>query len=1245
MSEIKNTFLKSKMNKDLDSRLIPNGEYRDAKNVNISRSEDSDVGAVENVSGNILAKDWLGSLNCPGIDVIGHASDLANDRIFFFLTNYTDNSIDNLSNFAPDEAFEPSVGGRKLYDGACCWIAYYNVVSQQGEIIVSGNFLNFSKTHPIKADVLEDLLFFTDDRNQPRKINVNTAISNPETYYTNEDHISVTKLAPMDAPNLYYQNGAGDYVSSMINKTEEYLPVSALTMIKSNSENGDNEVFLTEDINSYITYPPITPNTRGINLMKPDLGYFDIVGAGTGFDEIQIEYPIGSGANASDSIINYIAAALEAGYKSQVTASPSGVGQGFTIGDVIGFQLQNPDYDATWTGDKKFIEDKFLRFSYRFKYDDGEYSVMAPFTQPAFIPKQWGHLINGYNWLYGGDGEADSGTFEQRWALWKRNIWNGDEDDIGKSGIVSFMENQVNEINLNIPMPYTYSNGNNRIFSKQLGDRLKIESIEILSKESNGLAIKVVDTIPISQLNAITAIEDFYNYNYKSIKPIRVLPTNQSTRVYDKSPVKAKTQAITGNRIVYGNYIDKQTPPDSLNYEVKIVPKPNIPSSTQLPQTRLEYPNHTLKQNRTYQVGIVLSDRYGRSSSVILRDKSLDVDDPTFFTDTIYHGYNGGGLDTLDWPGDSLQVQFNDIIPNSISTKPDYPGLYSTSNPTGWYSYKIVVKQTEQEYYNVYLAGATSGDIIWTGTTGVEYISIPTASTPKISAEPTFLKNGVVSNISLYNDNINKVPKALIDVGATDTIYGSNTLLYPRVITENLLPSLYLPPQSIGAGSAVNLPISIQAPSGLFESEVTSIRPFRDLGDWTTKKGVTGNASLDPDDALYGERWYPNNEGGNEGVVFIDPFYKADDNPFIATITTDFTIGAGKALQERYPTNFFSNQLTVFETNPVKSNLDIFWETSTSGLISDLNSEVALGFPSGAPDGVSDIGFEFFENDSANTRITAKFEPVDDNNNACVDPAQSISNFNVINANGVNVTSTFEIKQDFSGTSGTPAFWIENTKPVPYLYNSTSRRWTFSFDVTANLTTTSVTFKGSLSNIEPSFTYNPIQWVGMQPTLNGATSSAIIPFSTYSLAGQIDYSNECIAEISFNSFENGSLNDPYSEIYVKLAEIYSDGVLVDSTTWPVAARPIVYAPGTFFGSTNLANNTPVQTSSWVLAFPNNFNNQYNSVNNPGITNLITTDLQFTLSITDCNNNLPNFVGGLTKTIQSQASLPIWGILL
>jgi len=40
MGEVKNAFIKSKMNKDLDARLIPSGEYRNAVNVQVSKSKD-----------------------------------------------------------------------------------------------------------------------------------------------------------------------------------------------------------------------------------------------------------------------------------------------------------------------------------------------------------------------------------------------------------------------------------------------------------------------------------------------------------------------------------------------------------------------------------------------------------------------------------------------------------------------------------------------------------------------------------------------------------------------------------------------------------------------------------------------------------------------------------------------------------------------------------------------------------------------------------------------------------------------------------------------------------------------------------------------------------------------------------------------------------------------------------------------------------------------------------------------------
>ena len=52
MAKLKRSFVAGIMNKDLDERLIPADQFRDALNVSIGISESSDVGAVENTKGN-----------------------------------------------------------------------------------------------------------------------------------------------------------------------------------------------------------------------------------------------------------------------------------------------------------------------------------------------------------------------------------------------------------------------------------------------------------------------------------------------------------------------------------------------------------------------------------------------------------------------------------------------------------------------------------------------------------------------------------------------------------------------------------------------------------------------------------------------------------------------------------------------------------------------------------------------------------------------------------------------------------------------------------------------------------------------------------------------------------------------------------------------------------------------------------------------------------------------------------------
>ena len=54
MAKIINNFIKGKMNKDLDDRLCLMVEYRNAINAQVSKSEGSNVGALENALGNGL---------------------------------------------------------------------------------------------------------------------------------------------------------------------------------------------------------------------------------------------------------------------------------------------------------------------------------------------------------------------------------------------------------------------------------------------------------------------------------------------------------------------------------------------------------------------------------------------------------------------------------------------------------------------------------------------------------------------------------------------------------------------------------------------------------------------------------------------------------------------------------------------------------------------------------------------------------------------------------------------------------------------------------------------------------------------------------------------------------------------------------------------------------------------------------------------------------------------------------------
>ncbi len=91
-------------------------------------------------------------------------------------------------------------------------------------------------------------------------------------------------------------------------------------------------------------------------------------------------------------------------------------------------------------------------------------------------------------------------------------------------------------------------------------------------------------------------------------------------------------------------------------------------SDTSQTTSIIEYPNHSIKSNRNYQVGIVLSDRYGRTSTVILSNNkdTIIINGISYSGSTIYSPYISPAIVPSQWPGNSIKLLFNQAL---FSTK------------------------------------------------------------------------------------------------------------------------------------------------------------------------------------------------------------------------------------------------------------------------------------------------------------------------------------------------------------------------------------------------------------------------------------------------------------------------------------------------------------------------------------------------------------------------------------------------
>ena len=350
--------------------------------------------------------------------------------------------------------------------------------------------------------------------------------------------------------------------------------------------------------------------------------------------------------------------------------------------------------------------------------------------------------------------------------------------------------------------------------------------------------------------------------------------------------------------------------------------------------------------------------------------------------------------------------QASSIYLQQSPTNPNVKYKYSI-NPTGWYSYKIVVKQQEQDYYNVYLPGILNGYPQVTASNPIEF---PSGETNK------------TANIVLINDNINKVPRDLSEVGPEQKQFRSSVQLFGRV--ENTMTTSVASNKQFFPGIETDTAVSI---------------------------ATTNDSNMDIDNLLA------------EGVANI---YQIDTKPLIARLSTSIPIGVES-------TNATATNMTpflaIYETEPVDSLLDIFWETETVGLISELNSSIISEYKGAV--GWSTYNSNLFTEASVGNLLTG-LSPVNQSGVNLINT--SSSSITVINGAEQNVTSQFNISRTGTGTIADPHLYNFSKVGDNFVYNfnEAPRTYTISMVIT-NLAETPAVVSNtleitvSLQNVQP----------------------------------------------------------------------------------------------------------------------------------------------------------------------------------
>ena len=722
MPEIKHQFTGGKMNKDVDERLVPNGEYRDAMNIQVSTSEGSDVGTVQNILGNkdVTYYSWFdkfGMKQTGPVKFVGgnhvcvaSISDERNDALYWFLYDSgsdSESTIDYILKYEnnlvttvfADVVFKKNTGttvianmfgnptinpptitvtspGHSFGVGEVItsitlptgqsftgltleinstspnefyitisddfWVMSglsfsdlsqvvggvvcdYNIGGNTGQFQPIGSpavrpssALNFSGDVITAVNIIDDMLFWTDGKSEPKKINISRSItgtgSNELNHPTHtkllnppyldpikEEHVTVIKRGPSKPPTLS--------MSTSIRESSAYAQTTGnITFSDGNAvllEPEDQlEIHVTMAEGSFVVGDIICLNPTPVGSTAPSYP-----------PEEYIIKALVEAVNTSGTI------------KIKIVSISSD-----TPITTIQYEI------AVLEQGMKLFERRFPRFSYRYIYEDGEISPIGPFSEVAFVPSGFNyHPTEAYN--------------------------KGMVNNLKTLKLLDFVSDDMPK---------------------------DVVKVELLLKDEESPVLYVIEAIKKNDSKWLTEGSQpglFGSCDITTDSLVSALPSNQILRPWDNVPKTAVSQEITGNRLVYGNYTQGYDVSDSVNFDFNVSARPAIGK---------EKTRKSIKSIRTYGAGIVYGDKYGRETPVI-------------------------------------SASANQTVPKTLSDQSNMLEVNVEQNAPSWADYyKIFVKESSSEYYNL-----AAGRIYDAGDSNI-WVAFPSIDRNKVD-EDTYI--------------------------------------------------------------------------------------------------------------------------------------------------------------------------------------------------------------------------------------------------------------------------------------------------------------------------------------------------------------------------------------------------------------------------------------------------------------------------------------------------------------------------